>query len=172
MRIGINALYLIPGGVGGTEIYLRELIAAFARVDLSNEYVVFTNRETEPGIVPVQGNFTHSPQDIAAASRPFRILYEQFILPASLRRLEIDVLFNPGFTTPLFTRCACVTTFHDLQHKRHPEYFRWFDLPFWQMLLWLSARASKTVIAPSEATRKDLLHYYRLDEDAIRVHAE
>ena len=25
-RIGINALYLIPGGVGGTEIYLRELL--------------------------------------------------------------------------------------------------------------------------------------------------
>ena len=27
-RIGVNALYLIPGGVGGTEIYLRELLAA------------------------------------------------------------------------------------------------------------------------------------------------
>ena len=26
LRIGINALYLIPGGVGGTEIYLRGLL--------------------------------------------------------------------------------------------------------------------------------------------------
>ena len=25
LRIGVNALYLIPGGVGGTEIYLRAL---------------------------------------------------------------------------------------------------------------------------------------------------
>ncbi len=33
VRIGINALYLIPGGVGGTEIYLRELLAALAEVD-------------------------------------------------------------------------------------------------------------------------------------------
>ena len=32
-RIGVNALYLIPGGVGGTEIYLRELLAALARID-------------------------------------------------------------------------------------------------------------------------------------------
>ena len=31
MVIGVNALYLIPGGVGGTEIYLRELLAALAR---------------------------------------------------------------------------------------------------------------------------------------------
>ncbi len=169
MRIGINALYLIPGGVGGTEIYLRELLAAFARIDSKNEYFVFTNRETESAIVPARDNFTHSPQDLSATSRPARILFEQLILPASLRRLQIDVLFNPGFTTPFFTRARRVTTFHDLQHKRHPEYFRWFDLPFWQMLLWLSAHASHQVIAPSEATRKDLLHYYRLDEESIHV---
>ena len=30
LRIGVNALYLIPGGVGGTEIYLRQLLAAIA----------------------------------------------------------------------------------------------------------------------------------------------
>ena len=28
MNIGINALYLIPGGVGGTETYLRGLLRA------------------------------------------------------------------------------------------------------------------------------------------------
>jgi len=27
LRVGVNALYLIPGGVGGTEIYLRGLLA-------------------------------------------------------------------------------------------------------------------------------------------------
>ena len=33
LRIGVNALYLIPGGVGGTEIYLRNLLAALAEID-------------------------------------------------------------------------------------------------------------------------------------------
>jgi hypothetical protein len=42
-RIGVNALYLIPGEVGGTEIYLRELLAALARIDTANHYYVFTN---------------------------------------------------------------------------------------------------------------------------------
>ncbi len=32
LRIGVNALYLIPGGVGGTEIYLRSLLAALAQI--------------------------------------------------------------------------------------------------------------------------------------------
>ena len=32
LRIGVNALYLIPGGVGGTEIYLRSLLPALAKM--------------------------------------------------------------------------------------------------------------------------------------------
>ena len=39
------------------------------------------------------------------------------------------MLFNPGFTAPLFGPCPSVTVFHDLQHKRQPQNFRWFDLP-------------------------------------------
>jgi glycosyltransferase involved in cell wall biosynthesis len=62
-----------------------------------------------------------------------------------------------------------VTVFHDLQHKRHPEYFRWFDLPFWKLLLWASARRSTRLIAVSEATKTDLMRIYRLPPEKIQV---
>jgi glycosyltransferase involved in cell wall biosynthesis len=168
-RIGVNALYLIPGGVGGTEIYLRELLTALAAIDTSNEYFIFTNMETGSDLVPRQGNFAWKPQAVSAAHRPARILWEQTVLPLETLRYRLDVLFNPGFTAPLLTRCDCVTTFHDLQHLRHPEYFRWFDLPFWRFLLWGAAHRSRSIIAVSEATRADLLHFYRLPKERIRV---
>jgi glycosyltransferase involved in cell wall biosynthesis len=60
-----------------------------------------------------------------------------------------------------------VTVFHDLQHKRHPEYFRWFDLPFWQLFLSASAKRSRGLIAVSASTRNDLLHYYGVDAAVI-----
>ena len=59
--------------------------------------------------------------------------------------------------------------FHDLQHQLHPEHFRWFDLPFWKLLLWASARRSKRLIAVSEATREDLVRVYHLHPERIRV---
>ena len=37
LRIGVNALYLIPGGVGGTEIYLRNLLGALSEIDRRSE---------------------------------------------------------------------------------------------------------------------------------------
>lgn len=157
MRIGVNALYLIPGGVGGTEIYLRSLLAALASIDTSNEYLVFTNGETGTDLISGAANFRCLAQPVDGTNRPARILYEQVELPL---QAKMDVLFNPGFTAPIFPPCPQVTVFHDLQHKRHPEFFRWFDLPAWQFLLWASVRRSAKLIAVSEATRQDLLRYY------------
>ena len=168
MRVGVNALYLVPGGVGGTEIYLRNLLRGFAAVDQENEYVVFTNIETGRDLIPDAANFHPVRLNVRAAVRPWRILYEQFGLPLAIRKARIDVLLNPGFTGPAFGACPRVTVFHDLQHKRHPEYFRWFDLPFWRLLLWMSARRSSSLIAVSEATRKDVRHFYGVD--AVVVH--
>ncbi|MDP8979831.1 MAG: glycosyltransferase family 4 protein [Acidobacteriota bacterium] len=167
MRIGVNALYLIPGGVGGTEIYLRNLLRSLAVVDSTNEYVIFTNRETGKDLVPAAANFRWAPQPVRARVRPWRILWEQTGLALAVRRERIDVLFNPGFTMPVLSGCPSVTVFHDLQHKRHPEYFRWFDLPFWQLLLWASARRSRALIAPSEATRADVRKFYGVDATVV-----
>ncbi len=168
MRIGLNALYLIPGGVGGTEIYFRCLLDALSAIDRENEYVVFTNRETGADLLPkAAANFRLAPQPLRARFRPGRILYEQFVLP--LRARGLDVLLNPGFTAPLLCPCPQVTVFHDVQHKRHPEYFRWFDLPFWQFCLWGAARRSARIIAASDETRRDVLRYYPLSEDKVRL---
>jgi glycosyltransferase involved in cell wall biosynthesis len=160
MRIGVNALYLIPGGVGGTEIYLRALLQGLAAVDRVNRYFVFTNRETGADLVPEAPNFTHMPQGVPATFRPARLLWEQTALPLAAAHLRLDAMLNPGFTAPFFGTCPQATVFHDMQHERHPEYFRWFDLPFWRFFLYWSAKRSQRLIAVSDATAADLLRFY------------
>ena len=172
LKIGINALYLVPGGVGGTEIYLRNLLNAVAAVDRVNTWVVFTNREMGADLVPSAPNFIHAPQSVRASLRPARILWEQLVLPVNAARQRLDILFNPGFTCPLVCPCPNVTVFHDLQHKRHPEYFRWFDLPAWQFLLWAATYCSRALIADSSATQHDLAYYYGVESTVIHLGVE
>lgn len=167
MRIGVNALYLIPGGVGGTEVYLRQLLAAWERVDSSNEYFLFTNRETGQSLGPNAANFQVHAQPVAATNRPSRLLYEQFKLPAQLKRLKLDCLLNPGFTAPHRPGCPQATVFHDLQHIRHPEHFRRADLLAWRFFLSRSIRDSQRIIAVSEATREDVMRYYGVPDERV-----
>src|ERR1035441_3623015 len=57
----------------------------------------------------------------------------------------------------------------DLQHKRHPEYFHWLDLPFWNFFLFCSITLSRRIVAVSGATADDLRRFYRLPPARIRT---
>jgi glycosyltransferase involved in cell wall biosynthesis len=160
LRIGINLLFLIPGGVGGTEIYTRNLLRALAELDHTNVYFVFRNAETERSIVPDQANFIDCPQPIHARFRPGRILYEQTAFLAALNARRLDVLLNGGYTAPLLCAVPMATVFFDLQYKVHPEYFTRLDLLAWRVLLPASARRSRRIIAISEAARDELERFY------------
>jgi glycosyltransferase involved in cell wall biosynthesis len=162
LRIGVNALYLLPGAVGGTEIYLRNLLAALAAIDPHNHYYVFLNRETAADLLPSAPNFHAVPHPVPARIRPLRILWEQLALPAEAVRLRLDVLLNPGFTAPLLAPIPNLTVIHDLQFRRHPEHFSRADLLAWRLLVAASIHRSRLLITPSAAARADLLSCYRL----------
>ncbi len=166
LRIGVNALFLIPGGVGGTEIYLRHLLAAIARQPRTHEYVIFTNRETTD-LVPDHPQFREVRTGVRAESRPARILYEQFRLPFRVREQKIDVLFNAGQTAPLPIAAPNCTFIFDMQHRRHPEFFKTADLLATRLLLQASQSWSRTIATISEASRQDLHRIYRLPLDRI-----
>ena len=160
MRIGINALYLIPGGVGGTEIFLRNLLLALSIADRKNQYFIFTNRETGPDLVPRSNNFREVKQNVAATNRPARIIWEQTLLPWSARKMKLDVMLNAGFTSPYFCHCPQATFIHDLQYKRHPEFFKPIDLICWKLLVGAAIQRADCLLSISEATSKDIRSYF------------
>jgi glycosyltransferase involved in cell wall biosynthesis len=169
LSIGVNALYLIPGGVGGTEIYLRSLLEALAEIDQTNHYTIYTNRETGDSACPSAQNVVTAIQDLSARSRASRLIWEQTKLPTALKRDHIDVLLNPGYTCPYFAPCPAVSVFHDMQHKRYPEFSGRRDLQFFKLFYWISAHRSSRIIAVSRATKDDMLRYYRLPPSKIKV---
>jgi len=168
-HIGVNALYLIPGGVGGTEIYLRSLLDALAGVDGVNRYTLFTNRETGEDLGPKAPNISVAVQPVRAVNRPMRIVFEQTRLPGIAAAAGVNALFNPGFTAPALPRCRQVTVIHDLQHVRHPEHFRTMDLRAWQLLVWAAVRRSNHLIAVSESTKADVIRHYAAPAETITV---
>ncbi len=168
MRIGINALFMLPGKVGGSEAHLRSLVKWLARRK-EHDFYIFINRESEGIFESLAPAFNVVRCGVAAASRPMRILYEQFALPFKVRRLGLDALLSPGMTAPFFVPATSVLVIHDLQHMNMPQNFEKLYLRFLRFFIYMSSVRSDAIITISNKVKRDIERYYRIPGSAISV---
>jgi glycosyltransferase involved in cell wall biosynthesis len=145
---------MIPGGVGGTESYLRNLLRNLQIVDRENEYIVYTNVENHDTFGLTAPNFRQNRCAVRAASRPRRILWEQTILPLQAARDRLDVLHSPGYTAPLVLGCPGVVTIHDMNYHYFPEDWPRSALLANQLLIPRVARRATRVLTDSECSAR------------------
>ena len=170
MRLGLNILYLIPGGVGGTETYARELIREMTQqLKSSDELVIYASRETAP-------TFNSSKQvrivtvPIYAKNRFMRLLAEQLLLPLYLLRDRISVVFSLGYSSPIIHPCPAVVTIHDLNWYYHPEDFSAGNRIVWNILTRLSAATSNHVITDSNYSLTSLKKILKIKNVTAILH--
>jgi hypothetical protein len=100
----MNHLYLIPGVVGGTEMYAISLIHALGHIDRDNEYVVFVNKGAANLAVTPAENFRRVVCPFIALRRIVRYGWEQTILPFQHRFAKPDLTHSLGYVVPLAAR--------------------------------------------------------------------
>uniref|UniRef100_UPI004056292F glycosyltransferase family 4 protein n=1 Tax=Candidatus Electronema sp. TaxID=2698783 RepID=UPI004056292F len=162
MRIGINTLFLVPGDVGGTEIYLRETLKAMAALADGDTLVLFTNRENDSLLRADLAAFSQTEFHqipCRAAVRPLRILAEQFLLPCAVRRARVDALWSPGYTAPAVCFSPQAVTVHDLQYKSCPEDMSWIERTVLDILVQTACRRCQAVIAISNFSRQEIIRH-------------
>ncbi|MGZ3665980.1 MAG: glycosyltransferase family 4 protein [Ktedonobacterales bacterium] len=98
-----------------------------------------------------------------------RIFWEQTVLPAELRRLGVDVFHSPVNVLPEYVPCASVVTVHDLAFMRYPQYFRPARRNYQRVFTARSVRRATLTVAVSESTKRDLIDYFHVPEDRVRV---
>ncbi|HEX8206851.1 MAG TPA: glycosyltransferase, partial [Solirubrobacteraceae bacterium] len=168
MRIGLNLLYLVPGAVGGTEIYARHLIGALARLRERDSFVVFAGEEAAPTF-DFPANVEVHRIRVKAASKPLRIAAELTLLPAAARNENVDLLHSVGTTSPLVTGRPSVVTIHDLIYEHFPATFPKASRLGLKALVGPGARRATRVHAISEFTKRDVVERLRVPEERIDV---
>jgi glycosyltransferase involved in cell wall biosynthesis len=170
--VGISLLTLVPGIVGGSETYARELCRALARVG-EYEYRAYV----PPIALDAADGLETRVVDAYRASRtmPGRLAaMAHAALSRRVRReLELDRLdaihFPLSVMLPTVRRPPAATTILDLQHEFLPEFFSRAELAYRRVVYGRTARTSRRVITISEHARETLVERMRLDPD--RVHA-
>jgi len=169
MLIGINLLYLIPGIVGGTEIYATGLLHGLANIDKENQYIIFVNRESSKWELPEAKNITRIICPINSMSRIRRYLYEQFRLPIAIKKFNLDILHSLGYVGPLFVGCASVVTIHDLNYIALKQYMPFYKNLVLRTISRLSAKKADKVITISDFSKSQIINILKIPEDKVFV---
>lgn len=168
LHIGINALYLLPGKVGGSETYLRNLVKWLPTIGHEHRFSLFVNRESAD-IFRSSPEITVVPCQVSAANRPGRIFWEQVIFPFVLKQNTVDILLSAGMTTPILCPATSVLMLFDLQHVNQPRNFPLLYLPFLRSIIYSSAKSADGVLTLSNQAKNDIIQSYHLPADRIEV---
>lgn len=96
---------------------------------------------------------------------------EQLKFPyKELYREKPDILHVPHCNVPLFYHGKMLVTVHDLTHLVYPEFlpFKFVHLYF-KFIFWFVCKRANRIITVSESTKRDLLKFFKADENKITV---
>ncbi len=170
LHIAIDGRELLgrPTGVGR---YLLEILQVWAADPaIAHTFTVIVPADPPPHLTALGPRVSWRVERSVKAGT----WWEQVRLPRALARLAPDVLFAPGYTTPLQHVCPAVVTIHDVSFWAHPEWFprregfrrRWLTrtaarraariltvstFSAQEIVTWLGVTADQVVVAPHGA---------------------
>jgi glycosyltransferase involved in cell wall biosynthesis len=162
VRVAIDARKLHDFGIG---TYIRNLLRQLARIDTATEYVLLC-QEADLGIAAELGpNFR-----AVLEPSPNYSLREQLHVPWVLLREQPTVFHAPHYVLPPAIRCPSVVTIHDTIHLTFPQYLpNRAAYAYAKASMWSAARRSNRILTVSEASKRDILHFFNVPPDKVVV---
>ncbi len=112
-------------------------------------------------------------KDLRIPNRFFFVSAKYFNQPKIDKLLGgLDLYFNPHFfVAPVSSKCRKIITFHDLSFIHFPEFFS-LRKRLWQRFLMdtkKEAQQADKIIAVSQSTKDDLVNFYKIKPEKIKV---
>jgi glycosyltransferase involved in cell wall biosynthesis len=162
MRIGVMLRHYDQHG-GGVRTYTRELLAAMFALESPHEFVLLYRRPELLGTYAGHDRVTEH----HVAGRTV-VSWDQIGVPSAVRRLGVDVLFNPKYSISLAVSCPTAWVCHGLDWYVMPEASRFIDRLSHRYLVPRYAAKADAIIAVSEVTREHVMHFLHVAPE--RVH--
>ena len=105
MRIGI--MMRSADEAGGIGVYARNIVEELLKLDQKNQYVLFYKSDKHYGRYKEFANC----HEILLPGKN-KAIWDQFTIPSAAKKEKIDLIFNPKFTVPLFTKCKTMMVVH------------------------------------------------------------
>src|SRR6266542_3210952 len=169
MRIVINALFLVPDRVGGSETYVRGLIEGLHAIDADNQYVLCVGPEAAPTLTVDCRRWRIVAGPTPSTQRAMRLALEQIWLPTVAARTHGDLIHSLGYTAPLVAGQPRVTSILDMNFRQHPEDLSLAERAVYGALIPRVAKRSQWIVTLSQQGRADIVRWTGVPATRVAV---
>ncbi len=166
-RIGIEVQRLFRPKKHGMEVVALELIRELQAIDSKHEYTVFVKRDVDKCIEESDHVRVRE-----LASWPYPI-WEQMLLPRSLRNEPLDILHATCNTAALLPSIPLVLTLHDIIYLEKLDmagtWYQNFGNIYRRWVVPSAVRKAQAIITVSEFEKKVMMDRLHIPEDKIKV---
>ncbi len=169
MNIGFDAKRAFHNGTGLGH-YSRTLIRSLSRLYPDHQYYLF-NPKPSP-IFSLEGPNLHEIRPTSFAARLFHPVWRSSWIKKDLKKSKIDLYHGLSHEIPVGidqTDIKSVVTIHDLIHERFPQQYNPIDVRIYRRKFHYACIHADRVIAVSEQTKKDVVEFYKINENKTSV---
>ena len=142
----------------GLGFYCINLLRTMIGLDPETRYVIFLGSSKQAALFESFSNV-----EVHVLPRSSKLWWDQIAVPRAARRFKVDLIFNPKFSIPLFTRLPCAFVLQDSDWYVNPQNYPWWDIIYIRLLLPVYCRKATRLMVISQATLRDLEKYRVLD---------
>ena len=165
MRVGCDLLCIQPGRNRGVDTYVRRLLPELAGLCELVLFVSSGNQEYFSSFANAE--IVRCP--LSGRNRFWRVFYEQFRLPALVAARNCDLLFCPGYLSPIYSSLPVVAAIHDAQFRDIARMLPPAQRLAYQLILPRSSRAARSIITASAFSRTRLIEVLKLSPAKVFV---
>lgn len=167
LKVAIDLTWVRHGIVGGTEVYAKNMIDGFVKVnDPEILFFLLTAKDNKYLYEEYVGMQRYEVVvcNCLSADPKNRLLWQNIKLQKTLKYLDINICIEPIYLMPFFRdkKIHFITTIHDLQAAHYPEYFSKLRV-LWMKAAWRNAtKNSDIIIVSSEYSKQDIASLYNV----------
>lgn len=143
-----------PDGLGR---YCQEVLRHLLRLDPHTHYVVFLSSDATAH----RWNEFDNAQPVVIPSAS-KLVWDQVLVPLAARRLGAELLFNPKFSLPLFSRIPGVFVLQSCDWYVNPGNYPWWDNIYIRLMLPLYCRKASGLLTISKVTLDVLARHMKV----------
>ncbi|MFA5327489.1 MAG: glycosyltransferase family 1 protein [Prolixibacteraceae bacterium] len=169
MIIGFDAKRAF-NNAAGLGNFSRNTIRALSRQFPNDRYFLFHPGNSNPLFIPPVNSSEVKPNSILWKTLKYG--WRSFRVGSIAKKLKLDIYHGLSHELPIWienSNIRTVVTIHDLIYLRHPEYYHRIDRKIYDQKFRHACKVATKIHAISEQTKQDLMTYFFVPEEKIRV---